>query len=312
MRRRVIAKQPEPVKTAQTLRVRPEGSKIIAMMNFKGGVGKTTLAVNLAATMRHHFGLRVLLIDLDPQCSTSLWLMNRTTWTQAKEDRRTVLEVFSSFIIGRTLSVKSLIHKVAGFEGKYIDLMPSSIDLLELDVKLPPSKQQYFVPLGRAIWPLREEYDYIILDCPPAFSSVTRNALFAADDILVPYLPDFLSLPGLQWLARLNRQFQSAIQGFKPDLRTALPAGIIFNAFIQKQNIGKEALNQLRDTLDQMIQLELVPPTMTIFEPSIPRDVKLTEAPGELQPITICAPDSPSAKAFRLLTQNITNHLNSV
>ncbi len=307
MQRKVVKKAPTPI--IQPAISHPNGAKIIALMNFKGGVGKTTVAVNLAATLRHRYSLRVLLVDLDPQCSTSLWLMARARWMEICKERKTVWRIFFNGIQGTTSDPNELIHPVAELDGRSIDLMPATIEMLQADINLTPKNSGYYKHLGTNIWPMRDRYDFILLDCPPAFSVLTKNALFAADHIFVPYLPDFLSLPGLQWLARLNREFQNQIQANKPQLRTADIRGVIFNAFQKGLNIGPESMAELKDTLDQLVQLQLISSKVEIFEPTIPRDTKLAQAAGELQPITISAPNSPGAKAFDDLAANVIQSL---
>ena len=307
MQRKTVKKPQTPIMQAPA--PQPGGAKIIALMNFKGGVGKTTVAVNLAATLRHKYSLRILLVDLDPQCSTSLWLMARARWLEICKDKKTAWRIFFNGIQGAESDPAELIHPVAEMDGRSIDLMPATIEMLQADINLTPRNAGYFKHLGMNIWPMRDKYDFIILDCPPAFTVLTKNALFAADHIFVPYLPDFLSLPGLQWLARLNREFQNQIQASKPQLRTADIRGVVFNAFQKGLKIGPEAMAELKETLDQLIQLELISSKVEIFEPTIPKDTKLAQAAGELQPITMCAPNSPGAKAFDELAGNIIRSL---
>ncbi len=309
MQRKVIKRTPAPI--LQAPNPEPSGAKIIALMNFKGGVGKTTVAVNLAATLRHKYNLRVLLVDLDPQCSTTLWLLPRATWMELCKDKKTVWRIFANAIQGSISGTENLIHPTSELDGRSIDLLPATIEMLQAEISLTPKNPGYYKHLGEYIWPLRDQYDFILLDCPPAFSVLTKNALFAADSIFVPYLPDFLSLPGLQWLARLNREFQNQIQASKPQLRTAEIRGIVFNAFQKGLNIGTESMAELRETLDQLIQLQLISPKVEIMQPIIPRDTKLAQAAGELQPITIFAPNSPGAKAFEELAGNAIRSLRS-
>lgn len=176
-------------------------AQIITVINFKGGVGKTTCAVEIAVSLARHYGRRTLLVDLDPQASATFYVMEQDHWKWWRSARGTTYNLFEhtgggfpvrNAIVPDVLQEKST---VLGF-----DLLPSNPDLVDVDLRLTDFVghtilQRYFDQISH-------EYDYIICDCPPNFNPVTKNSLWASSAYIVPTVPDFLSTYGIGLLQR--------------------------------------------------------------------------------------------------------------
>jgi chromosome partitioning protein len=176
-------------------------AKIVTIINFKGGVGKTTVAIETSASLARFYGKRTLLVDLDPQASATFYVMEQDQWTKWKSTRGSSYDLFEQqhryFSIHKTI-VQDVVKGKAPVFG--FDLLPSNPDLVDVDLRLADFVgytvlQRYFDEIG-------DEYDYIVCDCPPNFNPVTKNALWASDAYLVPTVPDFLSTYGIGLLER--------------------------------------------------------------------------------------------------------------
>ena len=195
-------------------------AQIITVINFKGGVGKTSCSIELATALARHYGRRTLLVDLDPQASSTFFVMDQEKWKGWKESNGTTYNLFEKqgkgFRIHNTI-VSDVLQEKAAIFG--FDLLPSSPELIDVDLRLTDFVghtilQKYFDEV-------RDLYDYIICDCPPNFNPVTKNSLWASDAYIVPTVPDFLSTYGIGLLQRsVNKLFTSASvqQGVGPVL----------------------------------------------------------------------------------------------
>jgi len=185
-------------------------AQIITIINFKGGVGKTTCSIEISAALAKHYGRRTLLVDLDPQASATFYVMEQEKWLLWKDIRGSTFNIFeqrdTSFPI-RNAIVSDVVPTVFGF-----DLLPSSPDLVDVDLRL--SEFVGYNILQRCFEEIRDEYDYIICDCPPNFNPVTKNSLWASDAYVVPTVPDFLSTYGIALLQRsVNKLFHITNNG---------------------------------------------------------------------------------------------------
>jgi len=176
-------------------------ARIVTVINFKGGVGKTTTAIELCCSLAKHHGRRTLLVDLDPQASATFYVMEQSAWFKWKELRGSTYNLFEhrdiSFPIRNAIVTDVLQNKapVLGF-----DLLPSTPDLIELDLGLTDFISYNI--LQCYLDQIRDDYDYIICDCPPNFNPVTKNSLWASDAYIIPTVPDFLSTYGIGLLQR--------------------------------------------------------------------------------------------------------------
>ncbi len=187
-------------------------AQIITVINFKGGVGKTTTSTEMAAALAKHYGRRTLLVDLDPQASATFYVMEQEQWRMWQEVKGTTYHLFdrhdSSFPV-RNAIVHDVLQGTSSVLG--FDLLPSSPDLVDVDLRL--SDFIGHTILQRYLDEIRDDYDYIICDCPPNFNPVTKNSLYASDAYIVPTVPDFLSTYGIGLLQRsINKLFQPTAQ----------------------------------------------------------------------------------------------------
>lgn len=241
---------------------------MVALANQKGGVGKTTTAVNLGAALAEQ-GRRVLLVDMDPQGGLAVGLgynpyeLEPTVYNLLLEEGMKPRDVIMA-------------TSVAG-----MDLVPSNIDLsaAELVLVSEVAREQ---ALLRSLSPARDEYDFILLDCPPSLGLLTVNALTAADGVMVPVACEFYALRGL---ALLTRTITKVRERLNPGLKVD---GVLATMFDGRTLHGREVLERLKEAFPG-----------ELFESVVPRTVRFQEAPVTGKPILEYAPDSPGAEAYR-------------
>lgn len=176
-------------------------AKIVTVINFKGGVGKTTVAIEVSTSLARFYGKRTLLVDLDPQASATFYVMEQDAWAKWKSTNGSTYELFDQK--SRRFSIRNAIVQdvVKGKSPVFgFDLLPSNPDLIDVDLRLADFVG--YTVLQRALDQVSDEYDYIICDCPPNFNPVTKNALWASDAYIIPTIPDFLSTYGIGLLQR--------------------------------------------------------------------------------------------------------------
>ncbi|MEL7171432.1 MAG: AAA family ATPase [Pseudomonadota bacterium] len=253
-------------------------TRLIAIANQKGGVGKTTTAINLSAAMVEG-GARVLLIDLDPQgnASTGVGLF-------AADRERTAYDL----LIGEATAADCIMK--TRYEG--FDVIPSSADLSGLDVELfdDPHRAQR---LRDALVPEGEEsalagYDIVLIDCPPSLNILTVNAMTAAGSVLVPLQCEFFALEGLSQLLATIRRVQ---QRLNPSL---VVEGILLTMYDRRNNLSAQVAVDVRETLGQQVYTTI-----------IPRNVRLSEAPSHAEPVTAYDSACAGSEAYRRLAAEV-------
>ena len=246
--------------------------KIIAIANQKGGVGKTTTSVNLAACLAEA-GQRVLMVDLDPQGNTTSGLGCRVS------ERNSVYDA----MMGRA-KFADCIQKT---ELKKLKLIGSDIRLAGAEVELVsvPEREYY---LKKILAPSRNDFDFIIIDCPPSLSLLTLNALAAADTVLVPIQCEYYALEGVTAL-------MNTIQRVKRTLNPHLEIeGILLTMLDGRTNLGLQVVDQVKKHFRK-----------EVFTTTIPRNVRLGEAPSHGKPSHVYDPKSSGAKAYRDLAKEV-------
>lgn len=251
--------------------------RIIAVANQKGGVGKTTSTVNLASCLAEK-GQNVLAVDIDPQGNTTRGLgINKK---KVNSEGKTVYEVILEEISAKDCIIEDVFDNLS--------VIPADVDLAGAEVELIGIAHSSYI-LKKALEEIKDDYDYIIIDCPPSLSILTVNALTAADSILVPIQCEFFALEGLS-------QLMYTINLIQKKLNPALEIdGVVFTMYDSRTNLSlqvvEEVKNQLRKT--------------NIYQTIIPRNVRLGEAPSHGLPINLYDSSSKGAESYRLLADEV-------
>ena len=250
--------------------------RVIAVANQKGGVGKTTTAINLSASLAAH-DMWTLVIDCDPQSNTTSGL------GFAKDPSRRSL--YNGLM--QDVTLKDLIHKCA-VDG--LHLLPADRNLVGATIELADDPEREYV-LRKKIEPLRDQFNFIILDCPPTLDLLTLNALVAADSVLVPIQCEYFALEGvselLDTLIRIRRTHN-------PKLAVE---GILLTMFDERTNLSHQVRDDLKDFFGDQV-----------FSTFIPRNVRLAEAPSHGKPIMLYDPKCAGAESYFELAKEVINH----
>jgi len=249
-------------------------ARIYTMVNQKGGVGKTTTTINLGAYLAN-FGQRVLLVDLDPQANTTSCL---------GIDKSSVKSGTYEALMGTRSVAESILHN----KQFRLSLLPAAPGLAGAEVELVGEMARE-TRLKRSVSPLRDRYDYILVDCPPSLGLLTLNGMVAAQDgLIIPVQCEYLALEGLGMLTDTIARVQRALF---PNLRIR---GVLLTMFDNRTNLSQEVVDEVRRHFKKQV-----------FTTIIPRSVRLAEAPSHGLPILAYFPSSPGAQAHRALAEEV-------
>ncbi|WP_080708461.1 ParA family protein [Aeromonas hydrophila] len=275
--------------------------KIISFINLKGGVGKTTTSVNIAATLAATHNKKVLLIDLDPQTNATVCLITQPEWQEIHNRKQTLFHLFEDMLRSTTnFKIKNAIVKNVS-EIKGLDLLPSSLEFVNIQDEIPEISNKEYVShvdiLGNAISNVKDEYDYIIIDCPPNLGAITLNGINISDYYIVPTIPDILSIIGIDLITNRIDVFKAKKNTCKVSL-----AGIIFTKVDYRTNLHNSKMAQLRQSKNLK---------NFIFKNEIPQRTVISEAPVDSRPL-ITSPTAKKKQEWRLtldLFTKVTNEL---
>lgn len=248
--------------------------KIISIANQKGGVGKTTTNINLSAYLST-FGKKVLTIDSDPQGNTSSGL---------GVNKNNLKKSFYDLLIGEA-NINEVKLSVKGF--KNFDIIPTNIELSGAEIELINFKKREFI-LKNLLQEIRDNYDYITIDCPPSLNLLTINALTASDSVLVPIQCEYYALEGL---TQLIHSINLVKKKLNPSL---IMDGVVFTMYDSRTNLSLQVVEEVKKYLQK-----------NVFKSIIPRNVRLSEAPSHGIPINLYDSKSKGAEAYELLAQEV-------
>ena len=250
--------------------------RVISVSNQKGGVGKTTTTVNVAAFCAEK-GKRVLIIDIDPQANAGFGI-----GINAEDSERTIYEVLIGGITLREAIVPSGLER--------LDLVPSSIHLSGAQVDLLDMAEKEFILRG-AIQDVRAEYDYIFIDCPPSLGILTLNSLVAADSVMIPLQCEYYALEGLSQLLRIIAMVQENLN------RGLAIEGVVLTMYDSRTNLSQQVVSDVREYFGDRV-----------FKTIIPRNVRLSEAPSFGKPIGYYDRGSIGSSTYDNLAEEVINH----
>lgn len=252
--------------------------RIIAVANQKGGVGKTTTAINLSSCLAEK-GKKVLAVDMDPQGNMTSGL---------GVDKNSVENTIYDLIIGES-SIDEVLKKDI---MKNLDIIPANIDLSAAEIELIDVEDKEYI-VKNVIKDIKDNYDYIIIDCPPSLSMLTINAMTTATSVLVPIQCEYYALEGLSQLIHTVDLVRDRLN---PELEIE---GVVFTMYDARTNLSLQVVENVKDNLHQ-----------NIYKTIIPRNIRLAEAPSYGVPINEYDPKSAGSESYMRLAEEVINREN--
>lgn len=249
--------------------------RIIAIANQKGGVGKTTTTINLGACLAQ-MEQKVLVVDIDPQGNTTSGY-----GIDKYELENTVYEL----ILNQSSIEECIISEVI----PNLSLLPANVDLAAAEIEMIGIEDKEYI-LKREIEKVKDQYDYVIIDCPPSLNMLTVNAMTTASTVLVPIQCEYYALEGL---SQLMHTIDLVKERLNPNLEME---GVVFTMYDARTNLSLQVVENVKENLNQ-----------NIYKTIIPRNIRLAEAPSHGMPINIYDPKSAGAESYMLLAEEVMN-----
>lgn len=250
--------------------------RIIAIANQKGGVGKTTTSINLSSCIAAK-GKKVLVIDMDPQGNTTSGY-----GIEKNELENTIYELIMGDCTVEDCILKEVFPNVS--------VLPSNVNLAAAEIELIGVKDKDFILKNEIDW-VRDNYDFIIIDCPPSLNLLTVNAMTTADSVLVPIQCEYYALEGL---SQLIHTINLVKERLNPDLDMD---GVVFTMYDSRTNLSNQVVDNVKSNLNQKV-----------YNTLIPRNIRLAEAPSYGQPINVYEPKSAGAESYMALAEEVINN----
>ena len=230
-------------------------TRVISVINLKGGVGKTTTTVGLAQILSVEFNKKILVVDLDAQTNATTMLIGEEKWMEVNKQKQTIAQLFYEGVYPRSEKIfdinRAILKGVSNIdEVKLVDMLPSSLDLIDIQeevIKAPRGIFSVIRPvdlLDKSLRKIKQKYDYILIDCPPNSGVITRNGLKVSDVYIIPTVPDVLSTYGIpQIISRVNK--------FSKELEKEIkPIGIVITKYREQSALHKRTVKELRKERD--------------------------------------------------------------
>ncbi|MHA1658408.1 MAG: ParA family protein [Promethearchaeota archaeon] len=300
---------------------------VISFINLKGGVGKTTCCANIAGELARE-NRKVLVIDADPQANVSILLMGIKRYFKKFQNEKKDNEIYKETIYQIFLDaleedvdkklfnfdeaiIKSVVRKT--IQGKEthpltnLDLLPATYHLMQLEQKIVNYVRSRFAILNRFLEKIKNQYDIILIDCPPNIYTTTHNSLYASDYFIIPTIPDYLSITGIPLLINsLNKTIEIKMEEKNSSVELA---GILINLLDKRINVHKDGLVRIKRLLEMFKQKNRVNNSAILFESKITNKVDIKNATGKYLPVCIDSPRSPSTMEFMNLCQEILKRI---